>query len=461
MSIDYGIEWAYGEFRIARLRGDLVVESWKSPTPVTDLASLNAAMHEACHHIDISRGGSVAIAYEDDMHTHEFLETPPMNRRDMEKYLARHVEQSKPFASEATWRFHPVSREGRIDGVLLHLLPKYIVEAVIRICEEFYLKPKLLVPLTEIMSEFVPGLDCDESEALLLIALFDDRTQMLISSDRGEILFVRELSYPWNEENIERLTIDINRTVGYAKQRIGGNVQHAWLIGELAQAAGETIQGQIDVELEYDRMAALPEFWMTQVAQLPQGLASNFIPVLARRSITSKTFMRAAVLMTGIAAATALIFNSIVELTLLRNGTDHDALTQEIASKNDELMRLTEEVELMDIEKTKLDILNVDAFNLPAIFLSHLGDLIPEGLVLTSAEVRRGQHSWEIALAGKSTVSLGDVAPLLSELQKRLEADPWNTQFIVSWEQAWMQQLTQGLAAQSGNVGFEMQGVLK
>ncbi|MEN7343992.1 MAG: hypothetical protein AAAFM81_13660, partial [Pseudomonadota bacterium] len=221
MSIDYGIEWAYGEFRISKLRGNEVVESWKSPEPVTDLMSLNAAMYEACHHVDISKGGSVAIAYEDDLHTHEFLEVPPMGRRDMEKYLTRHVTENKPFTTDAAWRFHPVSREGRVDGVLLHLMPKYIVDAVMRICEEFYLKPKLLVPLTEIMSEYVPGLHCDENEALLLIALFDERTQMLISSDKGEILFVRELSYAWNKDNQERFSADINRTAGYAKQRIG------------------------------------------------------------------------------------------------------------------------------------------------------------------------------------------------------------------------------------------------
>lgn len=461
MSIDYGIEWAYGEFRIARLRGEEVVESWKSPTPVTDLQSLNTAMYEASHHVDISRGGTVAIAYEDDMHTHEFLEIPPLSGRDQEKYLQRHIEQNKPFETAAAWRVHPVSRGGGIDGVLLHLMPKYIVDAVIRICEEFYLMPKLLVPLTEVMSEYVPTLDSTADEALLLIALFDDRTQMLVSSDRGEILFVRELSYPWTPDNVNRLTVDINRTTGYAKQRIGGNIQRAWLVGEHAERAAETLRSKIGVDLEHDAKAMAPEFWMTQVAQLPQRLASNFIPVLARRSITSKTFMRAGVMMTSITAAVALAFNATVEYTLFKSRTDREDLRQEITDKNEQLRVLKDEVALMDIEKTKLDILNVDAFNLPAIFLSHLGDLIPKGLVLTNAEVVRGEHTWEIALQGKSVVSLGEVAPLLSELQDRLEADPWNTGITVSWEKAWLQQLNQGLAAQNGDIGFELKGILK
>ncbi len=459
MSIDYGIEWAYGEFRIAKLKGKEVVDSWKSPTPVTDLNSLSAAMYEACHHVDISRGGTVAIAYEDDLHTHEFLEIPPLTPKDLKKYLARHVAMDKPFEGEASWRHHPVSRGGAVDGVLLHLMPKKIVDAVIRICEEFYLKPRLLVPLTEIMSEYVPSLEAkDDDEAILLIALFDDRTQMLVSSNTGEILFVRELSYPWTEHTVDRLAMDINRTIGYAKQRIGGSISNAWLIGDHVDEALADLSDKIQVDVNFDPLAATPCFWMVQVAQLPQALASNFIPVLARRSITAKTFLRGAVMMSAITAVSALAIGTVIEYNIYRHRTDGDELRNHISIMNEELLHLQSEVELMNIEKTKLDLLNVDAFNLPALFLSHLGDLVPDGLVLSKAEVSRTQTSWEIAITGTSVVSLGEVAPLLSELQRVLGSDPWNTEITVSWEDAWMKQLQQGRAAQSGNIGFEIRG---
>ena len=458
MSIDYAIEWAYGEFRIARLRGKVVVESWKSPSPVTDLASLSEAMYEAAYHVDISRGGSVAIAYEDDLHTHEFLEVPPLTSRDLKTYLGRHVEQNKPFEGEAAWRAHAVRRGKQHAGVLLHLMPKYIVDAVMRICEDFYLAPKLLVPLTEIMSEYVPKLTTDPDHALLLIALFDDRTQMLLSSADGEILFVRELSYPWRADTVDRLTVDINRTIGYARQRIGGDVTQAWLIGEHVDRAKQDMIGHLEVDIASDPVAAEPEFWMRQVASLPQNLASNFIPALARRSITSKTFMRAAVMMSAITVVIAVLFSGSVEWIMRRDTPNHEQLRHDISDLNDELLHLTSEVELMNLEKTKLDILNIDAFNLPAIFLSHLSDLVPEGLVLTKAEVVRGEHSWDIVLTGKSVVSLAEVAPLLAELERRLTSEPWNTSIVVSWERAWMAQLRQGLASQSGDVGFEIRG---
>ena len=458
MSIDYGIEWAYGEFRIARLKQGQVVESWKSPIPVTDLASLNEAMYEAAYHVDISRGGTVAIAYEDDLHTHEFLEVPPLSSKDLNKFLVRRVEQDKPFKDEAAWRHHPVAKGTNVDGVILHLMPKYIVDAVIRICEEFYLMPKLLVPLTEIMSEYVPKLDNDPEEAVLMIALFDDRTQMLASSGCGEILFVRELSYPWTPDNSERLCVDINRTIGYTKQRIEGELTGAWMIGENAQAATRDLTNRIDVPLTYDEVAAQAEFWMTQVAELPQGLSSNFIPALARKSITGKTFLRAAVMMSGISILSALAFSGSIEYILIKNNVDQLALSRNISALETDLARIQSNADFMKLESAKLDYLMVDSFNLPAIFLSHLGDILPAELTLTAAEITDQDGSWDVQLVGTSSVPLAEAAKPLERLERTLESAPWNTQITQSWESSWMKQLETGSATQAGEIGFEIRG---
>ena len=461
MSIDYGIEWAYGEFRLARLRGGKVTQSWKSPTPVTDLASLNEAMYEAAYHVDISRGGSVAIAYEDDLHTHEFLEIPPLSNKDLNKFLSRRVEQDKPFEDEASWRHHPVSKGSNVDGVILHLMPKYIVEAVMRICQDYYLMPKLLVPLTEVMSEYVPKLGIDHDEAVLMIALFDDRTQMLVSSGCGEILFVRELSYPWSHENSERLATDVNRTIGYSKQRIEGDINKGWMIGENAEAATADLVGKIDVELSFDEVAAEAEFWMTQVAALPQALSSNFIPLLARRSITGKTFLRTAVMISGIAFISALTLSGIVEYIIYKSGLDDRELVAQIVNLESDLVDAQSELDVLMLESAKLDILNVDSFNLPAIFLSHLGDLVPAEITLTSVSIVQKQDAWEIDISGNSSTSLASAAEPLSRLEAALSAEPWNTEITESWQDSWMNQFESGAATKTGTIGFELTGAFR
>ena len=460
MSIDYGIEWAYGEFRIAKFGAGDIHSSWKAPYPVTDLASLSAAMREAAHHVDISRGGSVAIAYEDDLHTHEFLEIPVMSKRDLKKFLERRVEQDKPFDGPAEWRAHPVRRNG-VNGVLLHLMPKEILDAVLRICEEFYLLPKLLVPLTEIMSEFVPSLETESGKALLLIALFDDRTQMLVSSGDGEILFVRELSYAWTPESSGRLVIDINRTIGYARQRIGGAISQAWVLGERAEQASAMLDDQIDATIQYDERAIAPEFWMQQVAALPQNLVSNFVSLMARRSVSTKTLVRGGIMMAAVTALAAIVTAVVIEVTIFSHLSDIQATNTRIEERREQLDALKAQAELLSIEASKLDLLNVDAFNLPALFLSHLGEMVPPGLILTEVTVTHGNRNWDVVLRGRSMVALDELAPLLAQLQARITAEPWHAVVTQSWETAWLEQLRGGQAVQVGDAGFEIRGQLR
>lgn len=460
MSIEFAIEWAYGEFHIARLRGNEIAASWKSPTPVNDLSDLQQAMSAAAGVVDLGRGGSVAIAYEDDLHTHEFLELPSMSRRDRTRFLQRYVDNNKPFKGRAAWRAHPV-RRNKVNGVLLHLMPHGIIDALMRVCSDFYLVPKLLVPLTEIMSRFVPTLETETDGALLLVALFDNRTQMLIANEEGEILFVRELSYPWTAEAHGRLVVDINRTIGYAKQRIGGAINEAWVLGDEAKAVSQSLTDRIDATIGFDARTAEPDFWMRQVAALPLSLHSNFIPRLARSSITGKTMARAGMLMTAVFVVATLAVVGAVETAIWSDRTDVQMLMQRIEQRREDIAALERDVARMDAEARKLDILNLDAFNLPGLFLSRLADLVPEGLVVTEVEIAKANVGWSLAIRGHSTVSLGDIAPLLSALENNLTAPPWNGAIAQSWESAWMQQLEQGMAAGDGHVGFEIKGAFQ
>ncbi|MEL7311135.1 MAG: hypothetical protein AAFN07_06470 [Pseudomonadota bacterium] len=460
MSIEFAIEWAYGEFRIARMRGADVVESWKSPVAVNDLNDLAAALAAAAEVVELGRGGSVAIAYEDDLHTHEFLELPPMSRRDRTRYLQRYVDNNKPFDGPAAWRAHPVKRN-KVNGVLLHLMPKYICDGLMRVCAEFYLVPKLLVPLTEIMSRFIPSLERDDEDAILLLALFDNRTQMLISDANGEILFVRELSYPWTAETNGRLVLDINRTIGYSKQRIGGMISQAWVLGPNAAEVTDALDERIDAKVQYNADAAKPAFWMQQVVSLPVSLHSNFVSLLARGSVSGKTVVRAGLLVTAILMMATIGVATSVEYAIWKHRPDVDSLSVEIERRERQIETLQSDVDRMDAEARKLDILNLDAFNLPGLFLSRLWEIVPEGLVVTEVKIARSASVWHVDLEGRSTETLGAIAPLLVQLEDNLSGAPWNGEIVQSWEAAWMQQLEQGLAANGSEVGFQIRGQLR
>lgn len=457
----FGIEWIYGEFLISRFAGGRSVEQWSAPYPVTDLQSLSRAMFDASQHIDLPRGGDVAIAFEDDLHTHEFLEVPPLRKRDLEKHLALRVEQSKPFEDEAAWCYHPAKPGQKMEGVLLHLMPRRIVEAVIRICGEYYLTPKRLVPLTEIISEHVPKLEADAQDVLLMIAMFAERVQLVVAYGDGEVLFVRELQYDWQNDNIDRLVVDINRTIGYVKQRISLRPDHAWVMGEHARSVIDVFARDLDCPVGVDDSATATDFWMAEVAGLPQRLDSNFIPRLARRAVSRKSLMRAAVLTGFSLFGAAAAMGAVVQWLVSTKALDAETIRADIASLEQDILHMEEELRVFDLEQLRLNQLTADAFNLPALFLSHLGDMVPDGLVLLNADVVREDTHWTIELSGTTELPF-DAAPAeFALLESRLSAPPWNAEITESWRDAWMEQLKSGGAAMDGAVGFRMRGKLR
>ncbi len=457
----FAIEWIYSEFQISRFSGGQTVESWSAPYPVNDLGDLNVAMHDASQHIDLNRSGAIAIAYEDDLHTHEFVSVPDISRRDLEKFLQRRVEHDKPFQDEAAWCYHSASRGHSNQGVLLHLLPKRIVDAVIRICEEYYLQPKRLVPLTEILSEHVAKLNAEATDILLLVALFNQRVQMLVSRGDGEILLVRELTHSLQQDSVDRLIVEINRTIGYIKQRIGSQLARVSLIGRQSTQVIEQLKLQLNAPVEVDETATADSFWMSEVAGLPQKLSSNFIPRLAQRAITRKAGLRVTVLAAaGLMLASLIVFTAI-ETFITKNQIDSAATSNEIASLNQKITNLRHELQELESNRLRLNQLTADAFNLPAVFLSHMGDLVPKEITLTHAGIARNQGHWTVELSGTSRLRLSELPAVLTTLESNLSGDPWNMQITESWQTTWMEQLRNGGATSQSEIGFKIKGQLQ
>ena len=461
MSVRYSIEWIYTEFRIAIIQSEKCVESWTASYPVNNLEDLNQAMIDASHHVDLSRGGDIAIAYEDDMHTHEFVETPKLQKRDLEKYLQRRVDRYKPFEGDAAWCHHPVSRGTQKEGVLLHLMPKSIVDAVIRICEDYYMRARRLVPLTEIVSEHVKTYNAKASEVFLLITLFKTRVQMVISQGDGEILFVRELKHNWPNDSFKRFIVEINRTIGYSRQRIAPVLTRVYVLGEYAPQLVDEFKQMLNAPVELDESAMDANFWMVEVAKLSQRLSSNFIPKLARRAITRRALSRVAVLTALALSVSTVLTSASVQFLISKHGVDEGTLKSEILSINTKIANLNNRLTELESNQQRLNRLTADEFNLPAIFLSHLGNLVPEKITLTGVDVERTDNYWQVSLTGQSALLLSELPPVLSEFEKNMSDPPWLMTIRNSWQETWMKQLRSGGATQQSLTGFEIKGQLQ
>ena len=87
--VQFTIGWIYSEFRVAKIEHGNLADVWEAPAPVNSLAAFHESLIAASRALKMNTGGDVAIVFESDEHTHAFLDLPPMQRRDLERYLQR------------------------------------------------------------------------------------------------------------------------------------------------------------------------------------------------------------------------------------------------------------------------------------------------------------------------------------------------------------------------------------
>ena len=458
----FSISWIYGEFRLARVRRGFTLERWTAPFPVHNLEDLNRALLGASEHMDLSRGGEVTITYEHDLHTHEFFTVPNMSKTDLEKSLARKVLQNKPFEDKAAWCYHEARHNDHEEGILLHIMPQHVVDAIVRLCQKFYLTPRQLVPLTEVVSSITESYRAKDDDILVLTALFKQRTEIVVTCGNGEVLFVRELPYNGNESNQQRLITDINRTIHYTRQKLRKSVAATWLIGEGAEQITEQIGAQIEEELHFDPNGLDPFYWACEVSKLKGQRSANFIPLMAQKKIDRTLFYRVALwvmLVTSVATGTII---SGVEYMLTKQTIDSKAVTANIAMLTRERNKIEGLLARRMREQEKLNTLQSHAhYLLPIFFVNHLGDIMPAGLTVTNLSVLSVDAKWEIQLKGQSKLSLNHLTSDLLHLESLMKSPPWNITITKSWKSTWYQQLQAGAALSTQPLAFEITGTMK
>ena len=457
----YAISWLYGEFRVARFSRGKIDAQWESPTLVNTQAALIGALDAACQHMDLGIKGDVIVVHEHDLHTHEYLEVPGMKRRDLEKYLARRVENNKSFDEDAAWCYHMVHHKDGKEGILLHQLPRNIVDSTVAACTAAGLVPKSYVPLTEIVSDYLPTTDVDAQNRVLVLACFEERIEMILALGDGEALFVRELNYGANEENVERLVTDVNRTLRYTRQHSGRTVDVAWIMGHPPWTVVDELRKQVEVPVEFDADAADPNFWALWATKLSGKRAANFISVFEQKNITGEVLRRVGVFSTAAVIITALFLTLVTSGLVAHRNEQMRELEQRSASVQQSIADLEEILANNREQQEHLDRLRATSHNLPSLMLQHLSQMTPPEVTLTEVAIEQSNVGWQVRMAGLVAGDLRHGARVLAGFESALAEPPWRMSVTQSFKQTWMEQFEQGKLADASGLGFAIAGDLK
>lgn len=457
----FTISWIYGEFRITRMQRGFSLERWTAPYPVHDLITLNKALLESCEHMDLSKGGDLTFAYEDDLHVHEFFDVPHMSKSDLNKFLQRKVEQNKPFKEKASWCYHEAVHSAEEEGIILHIMPKHIVDAIVRVCQEFYLTPKQLVPLSEIVTSVIQQYKSAADDLLIVVALFKQRVEILVTLGNGEVLFIRELPYSGISSDHQRLIIDINRTVRYVKQKYKKSSDKIWLIGEGSEILLNEIKPMIEGEIDFDPNGLDPFFWASEVSNIKGDTLANFIPILARKKLNRTLFYRVALWMGISLLTTSIITVGFVEYEVNKKHKETLELTESIISKKGEIDRIRTLISTSERGKQRLTLLKANDRNLPVLFVNHLGNLLPNGLTVKQLSIEQKNKYWQLIIKGESNFPLSSLSLSLEKFENLLTSTPWNITITSSWKKNWLKQFENGGESSNKDLSFEIVGEMQ
>lgn len=456
MTSQYSISWLYGEFTIGKFSRKTALESWSAPFVVNSIEDFERALIEANEVLHINKQSQLSIVYEADNHNHSFLELPPMKANMVEKFINRISAKEKAFDGDPVWSYSVTPKGSHQKGLLLHLMPKVFFKAIISVCQKYKLEVNQFVPFTEILKKRLP-LTCPQDKGMIIsVAIFKKCIQIVLSDAKGESYFVRELSYGSENKKLDRIKLDIERTLLFAKQQ-KANVQIVKMMGAKSQELADLLKSDFSIAISVDEAFAIENFYIETIHGLPDRSTSNYIP----NSIQAKLTRRATfnVCLWATAASLAIAVSSSFLTDYLRMGGNEDFLIS-VQVLEDELAELQTLHRQISKEKQQIKSLAKVPDPLPAWFLYDLGNMLPDAMFLSKASIDVNAGKWEFTLEGATNPTLANVIADLESLEKMLQSPPWKANISPQWRNAWLEKLQQGKANDDGLIAFTLEGTL-
>jgi hypothetical protein len=434
-----GISWLNGQVRaVARRRGvegggpEAVLDRVHPDVSPEVLRQAVALTGFQGRHVTITLAHARLLQFQ--------VEAPPAKGAVLSAYLQAQVERLKSWEEPAVWTAQRMARPQGGEAILLHVLPRSLLEQVTAACGAAGLRLVALVPVPGIMAGQLEVLGGPSDSLVMATADFGGLTSVLVGRPDGRLLTVRTIGAGWDVQP-ERLLTDLRRTLLYAGQQADGGVAGIWNLAAGVPEALQRLADGLNLRAESFRPAADECFWARAAAGWDPAQAPNFIPkdqwVAARWQALSRLAVLLAGLLALISGAAAAYFLQVSrEHRRIISRIETSAL--ELQGTHIELRRLQDS---MAEYRASIKALREDALPpVAAWFQAYLAEACPAEIQLTGASVSRETEGWRFRLQGQlasgpdASGRLGDALvqltdrlsqpPLRAQIQSRVFVDP-------------------------------------
>ena len=425
------ISWLNNQFVAMSIHRGVVEETWTTALAADtepDFAALvREAMAKTKYH-----GTKVSLLLANPKLAQKLVDVPPVTGSGLIKIVQREAQHQKFFPDEAVWAFQSSLTVKGVQRVIMHLLPKSLLDQFMKACQENGLFLNSVVPVSAVLHQQLTRLPLKKDDVAMLAAETGGFTTVVVGRVDGQLLLVRTLLGDWNT-NVERLMVDLKRTIAFVTQQFDVNINAGvWMFGPGSEQQAPVLQLLLGHSVCVSPVEYRPDYWTMQSAKLPPAMAPNFMGPELQQAPRRKLFARVVAVGT-----TLLVLASLAAAAGLRFLAQQEATVADTLSKRAVLLQTQRQgIEQRNAEyagKAEVSKLVLDDHRppAPAWVAGYLSDTLPEELVVTNLHVQWDNQLWTLHLGGclQSTgkppvsVTLSNSVAMLAD---RLETGPFH-----------------------------------
>lgn len=455
-----------GYFKAAVLQRGSVVNTFERAEPLEDLLAFPSLLTEAVEHSKSQAKRAVMVVAHARLST-QIVEVPPAESAMLDRYLERRVKGLKSFEGDAAWSRQPAMRNKNSEAVLLHLLPRNVLDQLAAGCESSGMQLVRVIPTTSVLANQLSKLPLAEGEIALLAAETGRTTSVVIGTRDGRVCLARVLPNTWNRK-ADSVAMDLDRTIGFINQESGVVVNSVWLFGVGAEVQAPKLASSLSLPVKISPVPVTPFYWAEQAATLSEANDGNLVSLEARQAPQRRRLLAVIMALTVMFCLASLAVTCWFEYVRRQNlGT--------LARTSVETRRL--EARIYQAEQREAELKRKRGFSefvegetlrpVPGWFLGYVGEVVPEEFLLTQLRVAHTNNQWQMKMHGTLQPASDRSRPdalraRFASLTNALVNGPFRVKLTRSFLNDPLMDSSQGAAGQTRKpVQFEIEGVMQ
>jgi hypothetical protein len=451
-----GIAWLGSSFDAAVFRGPAVLGNWTASGPVRTVEEFAAALDRMLGALKFT-GTETLLLLEHDQFIHRAESAPSFSESAARSYLQARVERHERECGEPVWCAQRTVSARQDASFMLHLLPTAFFEHLNQVLAARGLDLTRIYPLAVPLQLEIDALVAGTDDPMLVATEMSGITTILVGRSKNRLAFARTIRASWTDEPV-RVSVEVNRSLLYAKQQLGTVVGRMRLFG--ADPGVEAVRAQCGENREIASESPRPVQWLKAAAGLAPRDPLNLVAGHLQRKRQRK------LLRSGLAAACWLGLASMV-VTAWSDQTVRSAelsryatLKAREATLRTDYDRLLRRNAAMEADRAFVrEAVGSRMPPVPGKTLGYFASILPKGIRLTEFDIEWSATAghWVFRVSGTVEGEEEEAHAILDALQQQLEHGPLRAQIT---EPARVLAALPSPSNGAGVFGFAMGGTL-